>query len=483
MEDFRSNCPVHWDRSTHPSLLSCHSSIFASAVPASRPKSTDFLSFLSFSPDGSVLQTLTDQQKVNLFSLSGDLSHMYYYQSEGSQAAQQHSLELVKEAQFQMAHTVSDMAWHPSSLRLAATMRDHPIHLIVLSGKVEATYQGRNHLDELDHTQSLAFNCAGSKLYAGGDRRIRCFDVESSQEDSCWVTAAKGALFGQKGLVSCLAFNPDQSGCYSAGCFDGSVSIYAEHTEGSVLDICQLGYQVSQTLWSPCGRYLYIAGRKHDQIQCWDIRGTKKAVGSMRRSHGTQQRMTCALDPWGRHLSAGDDRGRLLVFDTNTFEVVHSISCGAHDSGSDEGVQAVNAVAYHPYAAVMAVGTGSRHLLVDDACSDSSDDEMVVNSTEDSGAEDMDAILAKKRKLLDSSSVAHTKIPRAGTEAIQSELQVWGLDFTPIAYVPPAAAAVEAVMEEGEMADASHAEEPVDEFGRQVPFSAEIAAENERMRT
>jgi WD40 repeat protein len=390
---------------------------------------------MSFSPDGSTLLTLSDQQRLTLLSMTEDLTGYHYYQSGGAVNRPQH-INLLQGSSLQMAETVSDICWHPASsftnpeaVRLAVTMRDHPIHLIGLDGAVLSSYHTYNQVGELAHSQSLAFNCKATHLYAGGMKRISCFDIER-HGFPCKMTetAPRGALFGQRGLVSCLSFNPDLSACFSAGCFDGSVSIYVENTSESVLDIAHLNYAVNQVRWSPCGRLLYMSGRKHDYVHCWDIRGTKKEVGRMSRRCRSQQRLTWDLDPWGRYLACGDEDGALSVFDTNTFDAIHT---------QQLSTQTVNSVAFHPYGGLLATGVGSSKSFQADESSDSSEasgDELEpvliqtqIHAQGQEQKEDIYELLQQKRSI----------VPRGSQkQRDNSALSVWALAFDPLVYSP-----------------------------------------------
>ena len=87
-----------------------------------------------------------------------------------------------------------------------------------------------NHLDEVDSIVSLAFNPKGTRLFAGGNRMIRIFDLTRSggQIESRATSKTKKSREGQRGIISCIAFNPDHSGIYAAGSYGRSVFIYSE---------------------------------------------------------------------------------------------------------------------------------------------------------------------------------------------------------------------------------------------------------------
>ena len=53
------------------------------------------------------------------------------------------------------------------------------------------------------------------------------------------------SLLGQKGLISCLSFNPDLSGSYAAGSYDKSICVYVEDMQGAALELSALNFGVT----------------------------------------------------------------------------------------------------------------------------------------------------------------------------------------------------------------------------------------------
>jgi hypothetical protein len=70
------------------------------------------------------------------------------------------------------------------------------------------------------------------------------------------------------------------------------------------------------------------------------------------RPLSSNQRMQFALDPFGHALATGSEDGRLLVFDTHTFEQVHEEQVSNN---------CLNCVSFHPYAAMLVATSGQRN--------------------------------------------------------------------------------------------------------------------------
>jgi WD40 repeat protein len=206
--------------------------------------------------------------------------------------------------------------WYPlmsisdsASCCFISTSKDHPIHLWDISGCLRCTYKGHNHLDELDSPTSITFNLTGDKIYAGSNRMIRCFDVSQPVIYTSFPTSpTKKDKSGQKGLISCLEFNPDYSGCYAAGSYANSTFIYVENMTGSALEISDLDFGVSCIKWSKCGKYLYLGGRKYNDIVCWDVRMTISEIGRMNRTLSTNQKISFDLDMEGRLITGSQNK-------------------------------------------------------------------------------------------------------------------------------------------------------------------------------
>ncbi len=79
--------------------------------------------------------------------------------------------------------------------------------------------------------------------------------------------------------MSSLAFNPDMSKTFAVGTYANSVGVYTEIDMECVLEISGLEFGVTHLRWSPCGNMIWIGGRKHDDVCCWDVRNLRSEVG------------------------------------------------------------------------------------------------------------------------------------------------------------------------------------------------------------
>ena len=328
----------------------------APALVRRPPSTSSFVKSAAFAPDGSTLLCTTEDGSLLLLPVDSQLvQEQGFY--DGMPAPPPSAVPDAVE--IKAGEAVHDVAWRPSnadSQRLfVATMRDHPIHLYdATTGAIIETFVARNDLDEPESATVLSFNLQGTHVYAASKHHIAVFDLE--QPGACPVarfsTAKSG---GRRPIVSALAFCPDYSGAYAAGTYSHSVSVYVESSGATpVLELPKLGSAVTCLRWSPDGVNLWVGGRGNDDLICWDMRHTRSELGRVQRQCQTQQRYSFALDPWGELLCTGSGSGDVLVYDTATFKLVWRESAQGASMAS-------NAVAMHPYSALLAVAHGHRH--------------------------------------------------------------------------------------------------------------------------
>jgi telomerase Cajal body protein 1 len=352
----------------------------------------NFLRLCRLSPSGMRVLTVDEMNVVRIFSLDPDIYNFHrYYASTDELDERRKTMAKHPEpsvwrpvCQHSFGENIYDVVWTPASINtnnkensFILTMRDHPIQLVDSeSGRVLEQYIGHNQLDELETSHSLA--CSPSHphlLYAGAERKIRVFDLNRPGNNPLFTlmtSKTKYADIGQKGIISCLSFRPDMSGCFAAGSYGGnSVSIYSENyvlpttknnmndiptsfggknrTRGhddeidsvylsgridsygasfslrSIMDVASFSDGITSLQWSPCGTYLWVAVRRQSRLICLDMRQNLSVIFSIERSWSNALKTSFSLDPWGSFLTTGDSEGGVCVFDTRTGERVQRI--------------------------------------------------------------------------------------------------------------------------------------------------------------
>lgn len=169
------------------------------------------------------------------------------------------------------------------------------------------------------HTIIYPSMLGGTHFLTGSDSLICLFDISRPGNDGpvSWMPTIPskrkqivGGGIGMKGIVSAMAVNPVGDGILAAGTFTRQVGLYDSNGSGQLLGTFSVakteanreigGRGVTQLLWSPCGRYLYVSERKSDGVLVYDIRVTGQLLGWLRgRKAFTNQRMNMDVVPSG----------------------------------------------------------------------------------------------------------------------------------------------------------------------------------------
>eukprot|EP00903_Cladosiphon_okamuranus_P011843 g11127.t1 len=349
------------------------------------PTENNFLKGASFSPDGTCLLTSSDDTVLRVFEVpnhvlrgeklgtpSGNIDGSACSASSDVEADWSPCLYSVE------GETIYDFAWYPymSSAEPAtsvfvSTSRDHPLHMWdAFTGELRATYRAYDHLDEVVAANSVCFNTAGDKIYAGYNRMIRVFDVSQpgrsfEARPTCKTRKSKT---GQRGIISALAFCPEASGggLFAAGSYAKTICLYSENSHARAVAELALPAMggVTHLQFTPNGRLLFSGSRKDAAIVCWDIRRTKEALYTLPRKVDTNQRVFFDIDPSGQYLATGSTERRALVYDIESQALAGSL---------EDQPDAVGGVCFHPHAALVGVCTGQRHFDLDTNAGSDSD--------------------------------------------------------------------------------------------------------------
>jgi hypothetical protein len=199
-----------------------------------------------------------------------------------------------------------------------------------------------------------------------------------------------GGGVGIKGIISAMAVNPVGDGILAAGTFSRHIGLYAANGTGESLGTFSIaktdahrhigGAGVTQLLWSPCGRYLYIAERKSDGVLIFDIRVTGQLLGWLEgRRAITNQRMKIDVVPIAQgdshEIWAGGTDGCMRVW-RNPTQTAGPQKCDwewkVHDGKQSSRIDrvfkeltirhtdAVSSAVLHPMGTIAATTSGQR---------------------------------------------------------------------------------------------------------------------------
>ena len=174
-----------------------------------------------------------------------------------------------------------------------------------------------------------------------------------------------------KGIVSALAIEP-QSNLLAAGTFTRHIALYDAAGQGGCAgsftvkntdaDQAIGGSGITQLLWSPCGRYLYVAERQSNGVMIYDIRNTGQLLCWLKGRHAyTNQRLGVELfhgesqDVW-----AGGTDGVIRVWrDAERQE--GGVAPGIQWLAQEDAISSV--VVYPKGGGVFATTSGQRHFM------------------------------------------------------------------------------------------------------------------------
>ncbi|KAJ7946902.1 telomerase Cajal body protein 1 [Quillaja saponaria] len=321
----------------------------------------NFLKGVKWSPDGSCFLTSSEDNTLRLFALPDNESSNSLDCSVASDNDSFAAQLVMSEGE-----PVYDFCWYPymsasdpGTCVFASTTRDHPIHLWdATSGQLRCTYRAYDDMDEITAAFSIAFNPAGSKIFAGYNKTIRVFDLHRPGRDFAKYSTFKGNKEGQTGIISAMAFSPTHSGMLATGSYSQTTCIYNEDNMELLYVLHGQEGGVTHVQFSRDGNYLYTGGRKDPYILCWDVRKAVDVVYKLyRSSEYTNQRILFDIEPSGRYLGTGGQVGLVHIYDLQT---------GQWISGYQAASDTVSGFSFHPFLPLAVSSSGHRRFVVPD---------------------------------------------------------------------------------------------------------------------
>ncbi|OLL23818.1 Guanine nucleotide-binding protein negative regulator 1 [Neolecta irregularis DAH-3] len=253
--------------------------------------------------------------------------------------------------------TVYSTAWYPySTLSDCITFcylsaaRDHPIHLYDgLTGMLRASYPLINHVEKFTAPYAMQFSMDGESFFAGTDSLISQFSLNQPGPPVVSFKTSLRDYFAQKGPISALALSAD---ILAAGSVSGQVGLYDPFSNSpvSVFDTIEKT-GVTQVLWSADEKLLFVASRRSDCVEIWDVRSTGCILGKLTgRKANTNQRMSINLK--GDTLVAGGTDGQVRCWNIKSFNMQWQYQL--HNDP-------VTGATMHPTCAILASCSGKRY--------------------------------------------------------------------------------------------------------------------------
>ncbi|KAI9653251.1 MAG: hypothetical protein M1829_001323 [Trizodia sp. TS-e1964] len=298
----------------------------------------NFIKAALWSSDGTCLITSTEQNELTAYVLPVDL-----LQNEHKHFLAPYSTVQCPEPIYSMVSYPGFNLQDPSTTLILSCVRDHPIRLTSILYKLPssppllASYPLVCPTTEKYITpHSILWTQNGTHFVTGSDSLVCVFDIarqgQGPAERHPTIPSKRknivGGGVGMKGIVSALGMSAE--GVLAAGTFTRCIGLYASEGHGECIAVFSIasaeeestvseGSGVTQLLWSPCSRYLYVVERKSDGIIVYDIRVAGKKLGSLcGRNAMTNQRLGTDIvrTASGHEVWAGGMDGIVRVWDS-----------------------------------------------------------------------------------------------------------------------------------------------------------------------
>lgn len=353
---------------------------------------------------------------------------------------------------------------NPESTLVLSSIRDHPIRLTNalfnsttgcspsdFRSSVVAAYPLISSTERYVAPHSLAFTSNGTHFIAGSDSLISFFDVYRSH--SAPVAQQKtipsrrnkliGGGVGIKGIISALSISAERT--LAAGTLSRGIGLYADEGQGTPIAVFSVAHDkdryaqgmkevggcgVTQVLWSPCARYLYVAERKSDVVLLYDIRVTGRLLGWLKgRKADTNQRLDvdvvrCAD---GHGIWAGGTDGVARVW-RNPGEKEGATEA---DFGWEAHQSPVSSTIVHSSGLLVATCSGER--VIPRTRYDGSSDEGEDESDSEMENAEIEQVSTPDNASLESSSSSSISSPESSKSVSQSpqparnSLKIWSI--------------------------------------------------------
>jgi len=173
---------------------------------------------------------------------------------------------------------------------------------------------------------------------------------------------------GATGIASCFAFDQDSQieTQYTVGFYSGRVVKYS-NDHRVIFQTKVPGGGVTQVKYSPCGRYLWVGGRRSSHLYCWDMRmASRECLTSIPRSCKTNQHLEFDLQTstnLGSIIASGNSDHSHVDFWSIDGGNCKALKGGLQVLEEQNKTQTiVNSVSFHPQDCKLALASGQRRI-------------------------------------------------------------------------------------------------------------------------
>ncbi|XP_059478071.1 telomerase Cajal body protein 1 [Neocloeon triangulifer] len=350
--------------------------IAQASVQFSSSHQEQYLKGCKWAPDGTCILTNNSDNALRIYNLPS-----FLYEQSSILPSEP---ELVPQAVvIKEGGLILDYCWYPqmssmdaATCCLLSCSSKCPVHLWdAFDGRLRASYNPINRVDEVEGCYSLAFSADGQKFYCGSKNFVRVFDLCRPGRD-CETRELKHhktpAEYRQPGIVSAIAVNYENPKLYAVGSYRKSVGLYSE-PDGRFVSLLH-GHKggITQLSFSADGLKLFSGARSDNEIICWDIRSPGCILAILQRNVATSQRVQFDLNPDGL-LYSGNTNGLVTVYDVNQASG-ETCPVGVKRSWKASG-DCINGVSLHPTLPIVATASGQRHFVAFEKDDDDEEEE------------------------------------------------------------------------------------------------------------
>ncbi|KAH8201099.1 hypothetical protein TruAng_004726 [Truncatella angustata] len=373
--------------------LVAHSEDISLRQPKPSQQIAGYFETAQWTADGTTILTTTSSDIVSAFVLPSDLLE-----------ARSEPLSLSPQASVPLGDRTNVLASAPYfnlsqayTNQILVSSRDHPIQLFYLFPPSHdgspATHTAASaypltkaHSETFETANSLLWPSPGSHFIAGCKNFIAKFDVSRTGEEPLLRIKtipserhlSKGGGVGMRGTISTLSAQPSEdgySGLTAAGTWTRWIGLYDFAQAGECTATWNIesavqetrvggnggisGEGITQTIWSPCGRYLLVSERKSGGILVYDVRVTGQLLGWLEdRVASSNQKISCDVFPsqdGGFEVWSGTTSGTVKVWEGV------GLTAGAQKPSWDWQAHesTVGSTCLHPTGTVIATCSGS----------------------------------------------------------------------------------------------------------------------------
>eukprot|EP00892_Ulva_mutabilis_P008672 jgi/Ulvmu1/6177/UM028_0033.1 len=307
---------------------------------AKRFPCSDFWRSCSWSPDGTALLAVHDDNQAHVFPVPSQAAAAVLAEPDCTAVT---PCALKPSISVHTGENSYDAQWYPAcnfqmaqTACFAETTRGKPVSLWdANTGLLRCTYRTYDNTDEVTACHSLCFHNDCERLVGGLKGRLSIWQLARPGRDHDTLPLQlQGRSAGIASAIDCAP----QGDLLAVGTFTALVALIDVRSFEQVSSVIGHAHGIVQVKFSRCGNFVYSRARKDGNISGWDLRYTGERLYDLHVPQTlTNQRLWFDIEPCGRHLLAGGSTGSVFMFDLSTGTLAQEMAA-APDTISSVGL-------------------------------------------------------------------------------------------------------------------------------------------------